>query len=161
MTSENRKPFLIAASCAAVAVLVFFLGSGLGGRDDGGTAGWKDRLGELNLSTDLEMSELQPVGGNCSIETPRITITGSCAVKIAEFGSPFSLATTKRAELVAVEPVKLTITVEGTSTSQSINAGCQISAVFGRSGGALTVSCRIPTFPCAIELGPGKDCSKE
>ena len=161
MSSPNRKPLLIAAMCAAIAVLVFALGSGFGGRDADGTAGWKDRLDRLKLSAVLEISELQAVGGNCRLEASRIIISGSCALAVSEFGGPFSLLATKHAELVPDTTVNLALTVEGTSITQKVDAGCRISAVFGRSGGTLTVICLDLTFPCTVELGHGKDCSKE
>lgn len=161
MSSENRKPFLIAAACAVVAVVVFALASGFGGRDATGAAGWKDRLGGLGLGSELSIAELRPAGGNCKVEAARITIVGSCALAVDAFGGAFSLQAVKSAELVPSSAVKLTLTLEGTSTTEAVKSGCRISAVFGRSGGALTVSCSVPTSPCAIELGPGKDCSKD
>lgn len=161
MNSQDRKPILIAAVCVGIAMLLFVLGSGLGGRDAGGTAGWQDRLKALKLGSDLSISELQPAGGSCSMEASRITVIGSCVLAVAEFGGPFSLQVTKSAQLVALQPVKLTLTLEGTRTTEEVKAGCQTSAIFGRAGGAVTISCMLPTSPCTIELGPGKDCSKE
>lgn len=161
MSTGNRKPLIIAAVCAAVAVVVFALGAGFGGRDEDGAAGWQDRLEGLELSAGLEIDELQPAGGNCRLDEDRITINGSCTLAVGEFGGPFSLLATKRAELVPAAPVKLTLAVEGTSTRQDVGTGCRINLVFGRSGGALTLSCQLITAPCTVELGQGRDCSKE
>lgn len=161
MNRENRKPLLIAAICVVLAVVVFALGAGFGGRPAGGAANWKDRLGALDPGTDLTISELQPVGGNCEVAGSRISIIGSCVLAVAEFGGPFSLEVIKRTELVSAASVKITLTLEGTSTTAKIDPGCRISAVIGRSGGTLTVSCTFPTSPCTVEAGQGRDCSKE
>ncbi|NMR30519.1 hypothetical protein [Crystallibacter degradans] len=161
MSAGNRKPLIIAAVCAAVAVVVFALGAGFGGQGADGAAGWQDRFGGLELSAGLDISELQPAGGNCRLDGDRITITGSCTLAVGEFGGPFSLQATKHAELVPAAPVNLMLAVEGTSTQQDVGAGCGINLVFGRSGGALTLTCQLITVPCAVELGQGRDCSKE
>jgi hypothetical protein len=161
VSTENRKPIIIAAAFAVIAVVIFALGAGFGGQGIDGASGWKDRLDDLQLSSALTTAELSRTAGDCTIGENRITVPGSCELTVAEFGGPFSLQATKRTELVPTVPVTLVLAMEGNAIAHALKAGCQTSVVVGRSGGTLTFSCNPLLSPCLIELGQGPECSDD
>ncbi|MFI7742511.1 hypothetical protein [Kocuria rhizosphaericola] len=155
MTGVDRKPVVVALVCVAVAVLLFATGTaGTVLRGTGGSGIWQERLGDLRIGEPVTTGDLLAIGANCTIGPAEIRWSGSCLVRIEEFGGRFSLRTTKnfRAEVVA-GPVDARLEVRGTPVEDTVPTGESIEFTVGRAGGFLGLQCgRFGPDPCAIAL---------
>jgi hypothetical protein len=144
MISENRKPLLILALCAVVAVLLLVLGVGLGQRDGGGIGSWQRRFGDAVSPAVLRPTDLSITSGSCSAADDRITVTGGCTIEVPAVGSTFSIKeVTRQAKLsVAGFPVVVEVVLGERRIAQTVRPGDDpVSLTFGRDGGTLSLQC--------------------
>lgn len=150
---SGRKPVVVLVVVGAVVVLVFALGVGLGGRGTG-DGGWRDRLSGLGAGAELTADDLVLTDGACEVADRVVTFGGACVFEVGASGGRFSLAPTRRATLVVGDaPVTLTVVVEGQEITTSLDPGEVQDLTFGRSGGALGLTCRGLTG-CTVALAP-------
>jgi hypothetical protein len=154
MISENRKPLLILALCAVVAILLLVLGVGLGQRGGGGTDSWQRRFEDTVAPEVLRPADLSVTSGSCSVEDDRIAVTGECTIKVLASGGRFSLKdVTRQAKLsVAGFPVVVTVVLGERRIAQTVDPGDDpVSLTFGRDGGTLVLQCGFGT--CVVVFG--------
>lgn len=145
--SPERRLIVIAAVCALLIIVVFALGVGFGGREDGGGASWQARLTDRTSAAPLQPRDFVRVGGTCGLEESSITVTGSCELDLAETGSRFDLGPpTRQAQLVPSGPIRLEVVVEGTTISRT--ASDEVELTYGRNGGSLILTCGFS--PCKV-----------
>lgn len=155
MGEISRKPVIAAIVCAAVALLVWGLGFGLGGGGNSPAGGWQEKLSAIQTSQTLTLEDLSLQEGSCSKSGSSLTVQGACTFAVAKFGGSFDLGPpTKEATLgVLGGAVELKAQTEGVWATQDLGAGDQTHLTFGTSGGLLTVLCA--AISCTLVLAPG------
>ncbi|WP_426300218.1 hypothetical protein [Arthrobacter sp. R-11] len=152
MNGENRKPIIVVAVCAVVAVLVLVLGVSCSGSNNAGAPGWQSGFAGVAKGGKLTTADLAPAGGSCSASGGQLAVAGSCTFQVRKFGGLFDFGPpTKRARLLPQQAVAVTLSVEGTRTEQSADPGDTVELTFGTSGGSLGIRCLVPGG-CVLQL---------
>lgn len=141
--SESRKPIVLAGVLTLAIVVAFVVAAGFGGRGSDAGGDWSDFLNDLGGSSSLRPDDLRLVDGGCEVSAAVIAVTGFCVLEVAGFGGGSAFGdVVKKATIVAMDgPMQLTVVVEGTTVSQTIDEGEQTQLTFGTSGGELGLAC--------------------
>jgi hypothetical protein len=158
MSDDNRKPIIIAAVCAGIAVLVLVFGIGFG-RGGSADSSWQSNLSGFDVAAPLTTADLELIAGSCTVGDREIIIPAQCSFRIPEFGGTFELgAITKKTDATLVAPtgaaLGIEMLIEGTSVSHTVEVNKPVGLTVGRSGGALTLVCGSGLGgPCLVTLG--------
>lgn len=152
MDADTRKPIILLAVVGVVAVLVFVLGVGLGSGSSGADD-WRERLSGLGAGQDLAAQDVS-VGEGCGRDGSTILVAPACVVEVAPRGGRFSLGSPVRsASLTNVGgPVRLTLRLEDTEISRTLDPGETTDLTFGPDGGSLALQCEV-IGGCAVAFG--------
>ena len=152
--SPERKRLLVVGAIAVVAVLVFVVGVGFGGRQ-GGADRWQDRLSGVGVGEALTTSDLVRTSGDCDVTGQQVVVQGACAFEVAATGGRFALGSpTRRVTLVnGPTPLRLTMTVEDQDIEVDLDPGEDVRLTMGRSRGSLALRC-LGAFDCGVTLVP-------
>ncbi|MCA4135432.1 hypothetical protein [Arthrobacter sp. M4] len=152
MNQENRRPIIIAIVCAVIAIAVLVFGVSCGGGNNAAAKDWQGFFSGAGKGGRITVADLAVNGGSCSASAAQLVVAGSCTFGIKEFGGLFNFGPpTKRARLRPLQPVTVSLLVEGTKTQQDATVGDSVDLTFGTSGGQFTVVCRT-VGNCVIQL---------
>lgn len=152
MSGDDRRPVVVAIVCAVVAVLFFATGAALGADGPSGAGQWRARLEKLRIGAPVTADDLLAIGPSCAVAEDRIVLSGSCLLRIEEFGGRFSFRATKnfRAEVVD-GPVVARLEIRGAEIVHTVEPGEVVGFAVGRSGGFVRLEC--PGFDaCRLRL---------
>ena len=141
---ENRKPLVMLAVAAVLAVLLLVLGVGQGRTGNGGDGGWQRRLGRGPAAAPLRPTSLTVTSGACSLGAVQIGVNGACVLDVPASGGALSVTGVTRQGLLTVtgSPVGVTVMVEGRRIGQTIAPGDDpLKLTFGTDGGTLALQC--------------------
>lgn len=149
--AAGKRPVIIVAVCAAVAVTVLLVGVSCGGGNRPGARDWQDSFAGAAQGSSLTAGDLEGSSG-CTATGRQLLVAGSCAFLIKPFGGAFGLGPpTKRATLVPQQAIDIEVVVEGTRIGQHVDPGKTVPLTFGKSGGRLGVTC-LSAGGCAVQL---------
>lgn len=164
MSGSDRKPVVVALCCAAAAVLFFVTGASgpvLGDREASGKA-WQERLDNVRIGAPVTAGDLLAIGASCTVGQGTISWSGSCLLRIEEFGGRFSLRPAKNftarvgdcpredpddrpvegsVDCPGENSVDAVLEVQDTTVKQTVEPGGTIEFTVGRSGGFLGLQC--------------------
>lgn len=152
MDADTRKPIILLAVVGVIVVVVFVLGVGLGGGSSG-AGEWRERLSGFGVGGDLAPQEVS-VGEGCGRDGSTILVAPACVVEVAPRGGRFSLGSpVRKASLTnAGGAVRLTLRLEDTEISRTLDPGESTDLTFGPDGGSLVLQCQV-IGGCAVSFG--------
>lgn len=152
MNEENRTPIIVVVICGVIAILVLVFGVSCGGGNDDAAGDWQGGFSDAAKGGQLTGADLAAGGGSCSASELHLVVAGSCTFVVKEFGGLFSFGTpTKRARLAPLQPITVTLFVEGTRAEQDVEPGDTVDVTFGTSGGQLGITCHT-AGNCVLKL---------
>ena len=151
MAQDSRRPLIVLAVLAAVAVAVFVLGAAAGGGSPP-DRGWRNPFGEFNPADALRPDELEVVSGSCTVG-PAITFTGGSVLQVAPVtgGWPWQRVT-RNVRLVGVTgAVRVQLSVQGKDLGTDLAPGDDVRLTFTRDGAGLALGC-VAIGNCTVTL---------
>jgi len=148
----DRKPLIVLAVLALVAIAVFVFGAVGAGR--GSTAGaWPDWASPKSAGADQLGADDLRGSSACTVNGPAITFAGACVVDVLPVtgGFPWERVTRRAILIAGPQTVGLTVTLAGKTLHTDLDPGDDVRLTYTREGGRFALTC-LAVGGCAVVL---------
>ncbi len=148
----DRKPLIVLAVLALVAIAVFVFGVAGVGR--GATAGtWPDWASPKSADADQLRADDLRGSSACTVNGTAITFAGTCLVDVLPVtgGFPWERVTRRAILTAGPQPVGVTVTLAGKTLHTNLDPGDDVRLTYTREGGRFALTC-LSLSGCAVTL---------
>lgn len=148
----DRKPLIVLAVLALVAIAVFVFGAVGAGR--GATAGaWPDWASPTSGGADQLGAADLTVSSSCAVNGAAITFVGACVVDVVPVTGGFGWERVVRRAILTAGPqsVGVTVTLAGKALHTTLDPGDNVRLTYTREGGRFALAC-LAVSGCTVIL---------